>query len=41
MFAIARVVEEYKKSKDFENDATEVRTDAYAFCFINCKNMVT
>lgn len=40
-YATIRVVEEYKNSKAFEEDATEASVGAYAIIFEDCKARVT
>lgn len=40
MFVAAQVVKAYKKLKDFENDATEARADAFVIGFTDCRNKV-
>lgn len=38
--AVARAVDEYKKSEAFEDDAIEAGANAYVFSFNDCKNKV-
>lgn len=38
--AVARVMLEYKESKDFEDNATAVRANAYIFGFTDCQEVI-